>query len=87
MPVLRMGGRAVRARRWNRVRAWLGGYFWIPCAHCGREFGGHEWTMSRYASIPVDVHPHRVTSRAICPDCNADGVGFFAWQQLGGIWS
>ena len=29
--------------RWvHRVRARLGGYFWLPCPECGRMFGGHE---------------------------------------------
>jgi hypothetical protein len=26
----------------ERFRAWLGGYFWLPCPNCGRMFGGHE---------------------------------------------
>jgi hypothetical protein len=35
--------RWLRAARWaNRVYAWLGGYFWLPCPQCGRMFGGHE---------------------------------------------
>jgi hypothetical protein len=29
-------------RPWARLRAKLGGYFWLPCLHCGRMHGGHE---------------------------------------------
>lgn len=29
--------------RWiHCVRAFIGGYFWLPCPLCGRNFGGHE---------------------------------------------
>ena len=29
--------------RWlNRAYASFGGYFWLPCKRCGREYGGHE---------------------------------------------
>ncbi len=24
------------------LRAFIGGYFWIACPRCGRNFGGHE---------------------------------------------
>lgn len=29
-------------RRLAKLRARIGGYFWLPCDVCGREFGGHE---------------------------------------------
>jgi hypothetical protein len=29
-------------RPWARLRAFLGGYFWMPCPVCDRMFGGHE---------------------------------------------
>ena len=30
--------------RWlQKIRAFLGGYFWRPCPLCGEYFGGHEW--------------------------------------------
>jgi hypothetical protein len=62
--------------RWlNRLRAWWGGYFWLPCDLCGREFGGHEWLI-RYklpASIPKPGHPGMGTG--ICPDCTRAGRG------------
>jgi len=29
--------------RWvQRLIAFFGGYFWLPCPICGRKFGGHE---------------------------------------------
>ena len=31
-------------RFWNRVVAFFGGYFWMPCPMCGEYFGGHEVT-------------------------------------------
>lgn len=32
--------------RWFRAR--LGGYFWLPCPICGRNFGGNERCGSLY---------------------------------------
>ena len=29
-------------RWWHWLRAFLGGYFWLPCVLCGRKYGGHE---------------------------------------------
>lgn len=26
----------------HRIRAFLGGYFWLSCPICKRKFGGHE---------------------------------------------
>lgn len=31
------------ARRLEQVRAWIGGYFWLPCPLCKETMGGHEW--------------------------------------------
>lgn len=30
----------IRPLRW--LRALLGGYFWLPCSLCGKNFGGGE---------------------------------------------
>lgn len=31
--------------RWfARLRAWIGGYFWLPCPVCDRMFAGFECT-------------------------------------------
>ena len=33
----------LRRPRWfNWLRAQVGGYFWLPCPMCRRNFGGHE---------------------------------------------
>jgi hypothetical protein len=32
----------------ERVNAFLGGYFWLPCPLCGVHFGGHEESASWY---------------------------------------
>ena len=29
-------------RRWRQLRAFLTGYFWLPCPNCGRMFAGFE---------------------------------------------
>jgi hypothetical protein len=26
----------------ERLKAFIGGYFWLPCPNCGRMFGGQE---------------------------------------------
>lgn len=26
-----------------RILAFLGGYFWLPCSLCGKNFAGFEW--------------------------------------------
>ena len=34
--------------RWvHQAIAFAGGYFWLPCKLCGREFGGHERVRDR----------------------------------------
>lgn len=29
-------------RIFNKIYAWLFGYFWLPCPVCKKMFGGHE---------------------------------------------
>lgn len=61
---------------WRRFRAWLGGYFWLPCPRCGKMFAGYEkrggnmwWTESRGA--------------VTCPECPGNfGYGY----GRGGSW-
>lgn len=63
----------MRAPAWlRRLRARLGGYFWMPCPVCGEEFGGHErqGTVRRIPNPPRLV----VTGFATCSDC-ADRYG------------
>lgn len=61
-----------RMRFVERFRAWLGGYFWLPCPLCGRHFSGREWNRSfdagLNASIPTDTPGLR---RGICARCAA----------------
>jgi len=68
------GVRRVRPRPWHwrlrpwrwihRARAKFGGYFWLPCALCGRFYGGHEWT-DEYVRIRTGEH----TGQGVCPWC------------------
>ena len=42
-----------RLKKWrllNRIRAFWGGYFWLPCPICGEYFGGHEWSETLWTS-------------------------------------
>lgn len=34
-------------RRFHATYAFRHGFFWIPCKHCRRYFGGHEVSASR----------------------------------------
>lgn len=65
----------MRFRTFNRLRAKLNNYFWLPCPLCGRYFGGHEWLIhyDLVATIP-DENNERVNI-GICPDCTLDGKG------------
>lgn len=47
----------------HRIWARLGGYFWLACPRCGREFGGHEWDRAGFPTI------NRLNQKAICPEC------------------
>lgn len=52
--------------RWlNRLYAFLANYFWLPCACCGRMFGGHEWIASCHTIWDKE---HR-DGKATCPRC------------------
>lgn len=64
---------AAAKRRWmrrhrirRRLRALLGGYFWLPCPLCGTRFGGHEWIGN------VCLPETESSNRAICPACELD---------------
>jgi len=58
-------------RRFNRLRAMLGGYFALPCPLCGREFYGFQ--LTRCGSIPK---PGELgLSKMICPSCVREGKG------------
>ena len=64
----------MKYRLWNKFRAAIGGYFWLPCPLCGQFFGGHEWR-------DIDDKPSHIPSdrpgiyQGICPDCTLSGYG------------
>jgi len=47
----------------NKMKAKMGGYFWLPCPLCGEEFGGHEWLNGNtLMETPTN-------GTGVCPDC------------------
>ncbi len=57
--------------RWvHKLLAQLGGYFWLPCPLCGRQFAGHE--VGSRAVYETDVIG---AGKGICPACEAAGLG------------
>ena len=72
----------MRIVAWEWFRAFIGGYFWMPCPLCGKYFGGHEKNGGHLAtSLGSGV--------STCADCTKDaeritrerytawGVGYF----------
>ena len=56
----------MRFRTLNRIRAFLGGYFWLPCPLCDEMFGGHEWQTGN------DLYTSPVIGVGVCPDCGEE---------------
>jgi len=55
-----------RKPRWlQQLRAWLGGYFWLPCPICGEYFGGHEWSTEKGATWWQSPGP----GKGVCDNC------------------
>jgi hypothetical protein len=50
-----------RPRIFERLYAWLRGYYWGPCPICGRHFGGHE----RGGYLATSFHG----GRRVCAGC------------------
>lgn len=51
--------------RWlQKVIAWFGGYFWLPCPICLKNFGGHEWADGHHGLYNGDG-----TYTCVCPNC------------------
>jgi hypothetical protein len=51
--------------RWlQRLRAYLGHYFWLPCPICNQYFGGHEPLGSLYLG--------NNRGRVVCANCAAE---------------
>jgi DNA-directed RNA polymerase subunit RPC12/RpoP len=48
------------------LRAWAGGYFWLPCPRCGRMFGGHQ------AGGVLHHREEDRNSQMTCPRCRGD---------------
>ncbi len=52
-------------RCYHWFRAFVGGYFWLPCPICRRNFGGHElkgdWLMRSWGE-----------GEGVCPDCGPE---------------
>lgn len=53
----------------SKVRAYLGGFFWLPCPLCGRNFGGQDLRKGRSGFIEVSP----VRGKGICPTCTKEG--------------
>ena len=77
--------------RFRRIHHWyatVAGFFWMPCALCDQEFGGHEWRNigGKPSSVPDPTQPPPgpngpFTSVGICPTCTRAGRGVpFAWS-------
>jgi hypothetical protein len=64
----------MKHRQLNRLRAWIGGYFWLPCPLCGQMFGGHEVIRGPYCDIPDARDPS--VGHIICPDCCVQRGGY-----------
>ena len=77
----------MRFRTYHAFRAWVTGYFWLPCPACGQKFGGHEKQDSaqHQDSIPTVLPDgtYRGSAKLICPDCTSSGVGDRAWEKIG----
>jgi len=51
----------MKNRFFNKVYAWLMGYYWIPCPICGKSFGGHE----EHGGLLTSEHE----GISVCYDC------------------
>jgi hypothetical protein len=75
--------------RWRRVHHWYAtafGFFWLPCGHCGLEYGGHEWRDLDGLPCTIAVQSRATPdglviaeSTGICPVCTRAGYGERAW--------
>lgn len=55
----------VGAPRWlHKAYAHAMGYFWLPCALCGYESGGHEW-----GDDATDLNYMAGCGKGVCPNC------------------
>lgn len=61
---------SLRFRKWNKLKAFLLGYFWLPCPVCKKEFGGHEIEGGRGGHLQLDISTGKIT----CPECPGSWV-------------
>ena len=54
-------------RAYNRIKALTGGYFWLPCPLCGRNFGGHE-TADTTLMIGFGI------GESVCKNCGEEAA-------------
>jgi hypothetical protein len=54
------------SRFWNRLKALWGGFFWMPCPICGKNFGGHEWRVTWMQSAFRGV--------GVCRNCEGEAT-------------
>jgi predicted RNA-binding Zn-ribbon protein involved in translation (DUF1610 family) len=47
----------------QRIKAFSGSYYWLPCPICGEYYGGHEWDGGSLADT-------NHSGKMVCPDCN-----------------
>ena len=65
----------------HRIYAALHGYFWAPCPHCGRMFGGHEAGETQWTS------PFGGRTTCNHPDCVAEmqAINARRWARGGDL--
>jgi len=52
-------------RLYHQARAFVSGYFWLPCPICGQYFGGHEKGQG-------DLMTSWFDGVSVCPNCAAE---------------
>lgn len=68
-------------RRWRHLRAWMGGYYWLPCVVCGKYHAGYERGKHGLPdSVPNLGNPG--SSTIICPRCADAGYGWELGQAM-----
>jgi len=62
-------------RWWQHFKAWIGGYFWIPCPICKEYFGGNDepWgtLYTSYNGYNGGEFPSRF-GKKVCANCEAE---------------
>ena len=50
-------------RFFNKIYAYLLGYFWVSCPICGEYFGGHELLDGHFITTSIDK---KVSGKGVC---------------------